>query len=300
MTMKRRAATIARVSVAAAATILVSGVRAGSESCTNAKQEWEAPVSTDESGVTIEVKGDSWGDAQQRNINVLLENVASHLTRHLRDDVSAVIEVRNWTSDPMIVIRRRGQTAHWVMLSTTGKHWAQYSYQFAHELCHLLSDYERLEGSANNWFHESICETASLFTLRSMAMTWEADPPYPNWRSYAKSLRHYAEDHVNTVKKEIPGDDEIGLWLQGHEAQGRANRYLRERNRILALRLLPVFERHPEGWNAVRRLPRSDALIGQYLAHWKEAAQPCDQAFVGQIQDALGALDMENRTPPSP
>ena len=169
-----------------------------------------------------------------------------------------------------------------------GKRWAQYSYQFAHEFCHLLSDYERLEGSANNWFHESICEVASLFTLSSMATTWEAEPPYPNWSSYTNSLQGLCgKSDVNTVRKELPRDDETGLWLRGHESKGRIDRYLRKENRILALRMLPVFEQYPEGWNAIRRLPRSDVSISPYIEQWKKASHSCDQSFIGRLQNIL-------------
>ena len=242
-----------------------------------------------QSKVIIKVMGDNWGDANHRNIKRLLENVASHLTRYLREEVSALIEVRNWKGPPMIVIRQQGQTSYRIMLSTMGKRWAQYSYQFAHEFCHLLSDYERLEGSANNWFHESICEVASLFTLSSMATTWEAEPPYPNWSSYTNSLRDYAEKRVNTVRKELPRDDETGLWLRGYESKGRIDRYLRKENRILALRMLPVFEQYPEGWNAIRRLPRSDVSISPYIEQWKKASYSCDQSFIGRLQNILDA-----------
>ena len=44
------------------------------------------------------------------------------------------------------------------------------------------------------WFCESLGELASLFTLRSMSVTWEVSPPYPNWRSYAAQIRIYAQD----------------------------------------------------------------------------------------------------------
>lgn len=240
-----------------------------------------------QSKVTIEVMGENWGDAHRRDIKKLLENVASHLTRHLRAEASVLLEVRNWEDDPMILIRQQGQTSYWIMLSTMGKRWAQYSYQFAHEFCHLLSDYECLEGSANNWFHESICELASLFTLRSMATTWEAEPPYPNWSSYSNSLWHYAEERVNTVRKELPGDDEMGLWLRNYESKGRLDRYLRKENRIIALRMLPLFEQYPEGWNAIRLLPRSDVSIGPYIEQWKKAVDACDQSFIGQLQNVL-------------
>ena len=241
-----------------------------------------------QSKVTIKVEGENWGNARHADIKRLLENVASHLIRHVREEISAVIEVRNWEGGPMILVRQQGQTSYQVMLTTTGRSWAQYSYQFAHELCHLVSNYERLEDSTNNWFHESICEVASLFTLRSMATTWESNPPYANWSSYAKSLRQYAVELANTVKKEIPGDHEVALWLQGHEAEGRVDRYSRKGNLILALLMLPVFEQHPEGWNAVRRLPRSDVSIGHYLVQWKEAVHSCERAFIDRMEYAIG------------
>ena len=53
-----------------------------------------------QSKVIIKVMGDNWGDANRRNIKRLLENVASHLTRYLREEVSALIEVRNWDRSP--------------------------------------------------------------------------------------------------------------------------------------------------------------------------------------------------------
>ena len=124
-----------------------------------------------ENAVTIVVKEDDWGGGAPTDIKTLLHNVAWHVTTHLRGDVNAMIEVGKGTGDPMIQFRAQGQTTYTVLLNATGTDWVRYSYQFAHEFCHLVSRYERLRGSTNNWFHESICEMASLFTLRSMGMT---------------------------------------------------------------------------------------------------------------------------------
>ena len=259
------------------------------ESCVSGKHGWAASSSGPGSVVTIHVKGSNWGKGRPQDIQTLLVNVASHMARHLREDVSPVIEVRNrHPHGPMIVYRPPRQTVYWVMLRTTGTYWAQYSYQFAHEFCHLLSNYERLEGSANAWFHESICELASLFTLRSMAMTWTTDAPYPNWTDYANALWDYAEGRLSTVRDAIPGEAEGSLWLQSHEAEARIDPYIREGNLIIAARMLPILERHPEGWNAIRVLPVSNAPIDQYLALWKEKAHPCDRGFIDQIASALG------------
>ena len=180
------------------------------------------------------------------------------------------------------------------ILDTTGRRWAQYSYQFAHEFCHLISGYDRLKDSANSWFHESLCEAASLFALRSMGKTWRLRPPYPNWSSFAEHLTAYAQQLGNTVEPRTPADGALRAWLRGHEAEARTDPYKREANRIIALRMLPVFEHDPTGWNAVRNLPASDAPIEQYLAQWKVAAHACDRAFVARIEVALGTHNPEN------
>ena len=150
-----------------------------------------------------------------------------------------------------------------------------------------------MAGSSNAWFHESLCELASLFTLRSMAMTWEANAPYSNWAAYAGSLWDYAEGSLNTVSDALLGDAEFGSWLRSHELEGRKDPYNREANRIVALRMLPVLERHPQGWNALGRLPVSNAPIDRYLAQWKEEVHPCDRGFVDQIQEVLGTRGPE-------
>ncbi len=244
------------------------------------------------STVTIEVKGDNWGTAQHQDIKRILDNVASHLTRPLREDISAVIQVRSWSDDPMILYRQSGETTYQIRLNVTDTYWAQYSYQFSHEFCHFLSNYESLKHSdSNNWFHESICEMASLFALHSMAVSWHQNPPYTNLQGYWEHLLFYANNRIKSVLNKIPGDDAVGSWLIEHEVVGRTNPYEREGNLIVALRMLPLFEQLPEGWNAIRHLPQSNAPIGVYLAQWRAGAHHCDQAFIGLIQKALGTQE---------
>ena len=273
----------------AAVLCLGGGMEAGADACQNIKQQKEGRVRDNASTVTIEVNGDNWGAAQHQDIKKLLDNVASHLTRTLREDISAVIQVRRLSDVPRILYRQRGVTTYQITLGATDRRWAQYSYQFSHEFCHLLSNYDSLKHSgSNHWFHESICEMASLFALRSMAVSWHQNPPYTHWRSYREHLLRYANNRIKAVQNEIPEDDAVGSWLLEHEVVGRTNPYEREGNRIVALRMLPLFEQHPEGWNAIRHLPQSNAPIGVYLAQWRAVVHPCDQAFIGLIQKALG------------
>ena len=132
---------------------------------------------------------------------------------------------------------------------------------------------------------------ASLFALRSMAVSWRKNPPYTNWRSYREPLLRYANNRIAAVQNELPEDEAVGSWLLEHEVVGRTNPYEREGNRIVALRMLPLFEQHPEGWNAIRHLPQSNAPIGVYLAQWRAGVHPCDQSFIGLIQKALGTQE---------
>ena len=275
--------------LAVAVATIGSDVAMSMQTCGSAEQGGEAPPPGREEALTIHVRGNNWGEGRTQDIQVLLANVASHITKHLREGVSPVIEVWNVPRHgPMILYRYSGSSTYLILLDTGGRRWAQYSYQFAHEFCHLLSDYERLADSANAWFHESLCELTSVFALRSMAATWETSSPYRNWAAYAGSLRDYADDHLSTVQDALPGDAEVGPWLRGYEPEARKDPYNRKANLIVALRMLPVFERHPEGWNALGRLPASNALIDEYLRQWKEDVHPCDRGFVEQIEDALG------------
>ena len=55
------------------------------------------------------------------------------------------------------------------------------AYQFAHEFCHILCNFDD-DWKGNNWFEETMCETSSLFVLRRLSKEWEERPPYPAWK----------------------------------------------------------------------------------------------------------------------
>ena len=289
-----RAALVARLTVTAAALIIGSAHAVSADTCTSSDHGRAVQPLDVQQKLTIVVRGNNWGEPRNGRIRALLENIASHVTRHLREPVDATVEVARWNLNPMALVRAPGQMTYRVFLNTGEARWAQYTYQFSHEFCHLLTPYERLEGSANNWFHESICEMASLFTLRSMAKTWWTDPPFPSARAYAQHFPEYLKLVVTDAMKAMPSGEDIGPWLRAHEAVGRSNRYARDGNRIAALLMLPVFEQAPEGWNAIRGLPTSNAPIDQYLAQWRTAVTACDRTFIGRIEQALGTQQSEH------
>ena len=146
-------------------------------------------------------------------------------------------------------------------LDTHKTFWSQYAYQVAHEFGHVHCGFQP-GPTHNQWFEESVCETASLFCLRAMAKSWRTKPPYPHWASYAPSLGKYADDVIakRTYKDEFTSKG-LARFYRDHEAEFRANATERELNGAVALALLPYLEEKPSRWAAFRWLnatPRPD------------------------------------------
>lgn len=129
----------------------------------------------------ITIEGTDWGGAVVENIRVLLVDVQNQFLEHIQEPPEGHIRVRSRpeADAPRVLYRKDPGDDYIVELTALGNHWSQYAYQFAHEFCHILTEYDRLHGSANQWFHETLCETASLFALKRMSDTWSVSPPTP-------------------------------------------------------------------------------------------------------------------------
>ena len=241
-------------------------------------------------GMHIRVAPCDWGGAQLSNIQALLTNAASHITRQLREPFQGTIVVAATPSlvdGPMTHYRPSRQGSFTIHLSARNHYWSQFAYQFSHELCHVLSDFERLQEEPNGWFHEAICELASVFTIRRMAEQWPSRPPYPNWGEYANSLANYAEECLTQKECQLPAGMTLSTWLLAEEDSLRGDRYQRDKNAVVAYSLLPIFESEPAGWNAIKNLPDSTARFGDYLIEWRRMVEFTDRPFVNRIMDAF-------------
>ena len=146
----------------------------------------------------------------------------------------------------------------------------------------MLTPYEDLEGSRNNWFHEAVSEVAALFTLRRMAEGWPDSAPLDNWSSGSISPGEYLALREKPERK-LPQGVTLTDWLAARETRLRDDRYLRTQNAVVANELLPLFESDPAGWNAVRRFPRSESLLMDYLNEWSAEVDDEDRPFVELI-----------------
>jgi hypothetical protein len=190
---------------------------------------------------------------------------------------------------PIVLLRRGPQGEYQVRLATGDMLWAQHAFQFAHEFTHILCNYDENQ-HRNRWFEESLCELGSLFALRRMSEVWAENPPYPNWKSYAKPLGDYAEERIE--KARLPKGKTLAAWFRAEAEHLYANATLRDKNTIVAVALLPLFEREPQHWEAVSylnvRKPPQDQTFAEFLAKWQALSPPQHRAFIAKIGKSFG------------
>jgi hypothetical protein len=247
--------------------------------------------------VSIRVLPGDWGGANRQDVENLLVSVARELWVYFPERSLKPIVVTPTERHPVAGYAKGPDGEYFVYLSARGRHWSQYAYQFAHEFAHILSNYETNGRSLvrrNQWFDESLCETASLFTLRRLGASWlKGDSvPYPHWKPYGTALQTYVKDLLAQPHRALAAKSGFAEWYRGNAAALDQNPYLRERDEVVAGMLLPLFEEYPEAWSTIAylNLQESDATgsFQQYLANWHHNTPERQRPLVAKIIELFG------------
>jgi hypothetical protein len=243
--------------------------------------------------LTIRVVRDGWGEADVADITKVLESAGGALTANVPGLRLPPIEVARSQTDPITLFERSPAGEIRVRLNVEGRHWAQFSFQFAHEMGHILCGYAEYP-NPNKWFEETVCEAASLFALGRMAETWKTEPPYPSWKDYAASLQKYRDERA--ARAALPAGTTLAAWVREREPSLRQDGTQRELYLVMAAAILPLFEQTPEGWAALATLNavRGDAKrsFRDYLRDWSRSAPEKHHPFVAKIAERFGvAID---------
>jgi hypothetical protein len=173
-----------------------------------------------------------------------------------------------------------------VTLSARDQNWAEYVYEFSHELVHILANYEvheKPEQVRHQWFEEMLCETVSLYMLKHFALTWDAAPPLPESREYAPALQAFTRRALADRHRMLPAGVSFEQWFSGKAPQLVSSPYMRKENELVASLFLPLIEQNSD-WRAVAYLNAGDPPKGtdfrEFLVHWYRATPRHLRGFV--------------------
>ena len=251
----------------------------------------KSPSNSKEMGLRLNIQDGGWGNAPRESIETVLYSVADELLSRLPSKLAFPIVVTHTNGSPAALYERGPQGEYLVQLHASGDNWHLYAYEFAHELCHIISNYEENTGAEttryNQWFEETLCETASLFALKNLAATWELAPPEAKWSREAKKLERFFNHLLAEGHRQLPPHTPLASWLHDNEEKLRKNPYLRSENEVVANLLLPLFQDDPQNWAALSylNLDHADARnsLRDYLYHWYENAPVEHKHFIAGI-----------------
>lgn len=242
-----------------------------------------------EPALVIRVASDGWGDAGVEDLGKVLESAGGALLAQVPGRSLPPIEVSRSRTGPITLFRRGPAGEIRVRLDAEGRQWAQFAFQFGHEMGHILCGNLEFE-NPNLWFEETLCEAASLYVLGRMADSWKTAPPYPNWKDYAGALGKYRRERME--KSRLPEATSLAEWFRTREPSLRRDPHQREVNLAMAQAILPLLEESPGRWESIGSLNavRGDAgrSFRQYLGDWSRSAAEKHRVFIRGIAVRFG------------
>lgn len=239
--------------------------------------------------VVLQIERTGWKGDRPGDINAVLREATLPLLRQFPGRALAPIRVQNKPTGPMVLFKRGELDEYIVLLDTGDRRWAQYMYQFSHEMCHILCNYED-DPNGNKWFEESLCEMASIYTLRRLGEKWQTDAPFSNWKSYHSALTDYASDRLQQGK--LPDGLTLAEWFNAHATELRESSTNRQLNNIAAAELLPLFENDHKNWRAIEYLNDGERTgpipFEEYLGGWRRRCPNSLKPLVNKVAKKLG------------
>ena len=251
-----------------------------------------------------------WGKISDRDVKKLCQNIVDHFEDHLRSEneindkvnVSRTFRSKSYaTLDSNPDVKYRIGIILKKDMEIRVDDFYYFIFDFAHEFCHILHNFDVTTiDNPNLWFQEGITTMASMWALRSMAVTWQEDSPFGTFvaqdggvASFSDNFNHYADAYLKSFP-EYQYDGTGEEWLSEHEMSLREE-YIEKGTFTqyhiaaqLTFKFLPIFEENPEAWNAVRKMPATKGKMSQYMQDWYDAVDAEDKQYVEAIAKEMG------------
>ena len=223
-----------------------------------------------------------WGGPSTRDIQDVLQPVYDTLWRDFgRESMPDRIVLYHGEPNPRISYCRKSVMEpcvdlpiHFIRLSSEGRDFQNYTYQFSHELVHLLTNYNHRQNQKFGWLTEMFAELGSAYILMSFAL----DTPYQpyvgsDWAWYFKliydSKNQALMDRYGIGKNETPKE-----WLTPRIMDILSTTSTdRELNWGVARELLPLFLNEPQLWSQANEIYKwndeRDDDLQDFLNSWE-------------------------------
>ncbi|MCL4204781.1 MAG: hypothetical protein KJ000_20070 [Pirellulaceae bacterium] len=239
-------------------------------------------------------------DAFPFTVMKVLQTASDQLLPHVpQDHTFPPLAVEYHATGPMIFYERSREDPSTIVmrLSSKGAFWAQYVFQYSHELCHVIQNAQTQGPDEALFFYESLSHMASHYVLRALAVTWKSAPPLPGegWTGFAPHLRGYSDDLV--AKHQLPEGQTLAAWYaEQRDSLRKPNPSdLRPAYETIAIALLPLFEKEPDNWEAVTFLGRRrsdlkdrNLTFEEVLGEWRLACPERHRPLVDRIATEFG------------
>ena len=216
---------------------------------------------------------------------VSIREAAHHIYDHLgRPRLRLVVRYAE-DGGPIAVFDGKGESKQpgaYREIHITSVHRPTVIYQFAHEFCHVIQNYNRFntahaarrEAYKTEWFREVLCELSSIYVMYAFEE--------PALRQYVDGYRGNSIEMLNSIEHFRP-------WLRETEAFLReiAPNLDRGINAVVAYRLVDLFDEHPELWRTLWNIPVSGDELTLYLAEWRRKVDRADRPLIDLIRQRL-------------
>ena len=182
----------------------------------------------------------------------------------------------------------------WILVTIGPCDWCQLSYQFGHELGHILcNSWDRLArpSAPCQWLEESLVEAFTIRGLGRLAASWERDPPFDGDAGFAKSIRRYRNNLIKRYKGQSPNKT-CATWFRTARASLDLRGGESDAEGPATLGILADLEKSNacvEDLGAINRWPlRSGVPIEDYLTLWETSCS--EIGAPGQLPKRLRRL----------
>jgi len=235
-----------------------------------------------------------WGETPLHELAEVLRATAETMLDGVPDELLADIRVSvfSWKLLPGdIEYGGRAYTSGKVFnvfLKPYSRDWRRYVNVFAHELCHVLDANSSTEEKFR-WFEETLCQTASLYSMKQLAERWSKSS-HPGRHSYSAYLFEYFRFLYDQPHRKLKPGRSLAGWFQsyGQSLESRWEDY--SKNDLMARRLLPFFDSFQGSWQTLTYLNKIKHAVDfqDYLRRWRKLVPHEQKAFVESLAMSFG------------